>query len=77
LRAFEGATATYRRLVFEGDRLVGFILVGRVEGAGVYTALVKTGRPAWKWRHLFLEGRAGRVVLGCLPPERREESKIS
>lgn len=77
LRTFEGTTGTYRRLVFEGERLVGFILVGKVEGAGVYTTLVKTGRPAWKWRHLLLEGRAGRIVLGCLPPERREESKIS
>ncbi|WP_245574307.1 NAD(P)/FAD-dependent oxidoreductase [Desulfovirgula thermocuniculi] len=77
LRAFEGTTGTYRRLVFEGDRLVGFILAGKVKGAGVYTALVKTGRPAWKWRHLLLEGRAGRVVLGCLPPQRRVESKIS
>lgn len=77
LQAYEGTTGTYRRLVFDAERLVGFILAGKVEGAGVYTALVKTGRPAWKWRQLLLEGRAGRVALDCLPPQRRVESKIS
>lgn len=35
----------YRKLVFEHDRLVGFIMLGRIERAGVYTALVKKGTP--------------------------------
>lgn len=66
LTAFERTSRTYRRLVFEGERLVGFILAGKVEGAGVYTALVKAGRPAWRWREQLLEGRTGEVVLGEL-----------
>ncbi|MFQ6057791.1 MAG: NAD(P)/FAD-dependent oxidoreductase [Anaerolineae bacterium] len=32
---------TYRKLVFHGDRLVGAIFVGDIEGAGVYTALIR------------------------------------
>ncbi len=54
---------TYRRLVFDGERLAGFILAGKVDGAGVYTALVKSGRPAWTYRRQLLEGRAGSVAL--------------
>ncbi|ACV63142.1 FAD-dependent pyridine nucleotide-disulphide oxidoreductase [Desulfofarcimen acetoxidans DSM 771] len=35
----------YCRLVLERDRLVGFILAGCIERAGVYTALVRKGSP--------------------------------
>ncbi len=34
----------YRRLVFTGGRLVGFILLGDVGKAGIYTALIKSRR---------------------------------
>lgn len=30
-----------KRLFFEGDRLVGFILIGKIKGAGIYTSLIK------------------------------------
>ncbi|MBQ6922344.1 MAG: NAD(P)/FAD-dependent oxidoreductase [Clostridia bacterium] len=30
-----------KRLFFDGDRLVGFILIGDVKGAGIYTSLIK------------------------------------
>ena len=30
-----------KRLFFEGDNLVGFILIGDIKGAGIYTALIK------------------------------------
>lgn len=32
---------TYRKLVFKNNKLVGAILIGNIEGAGVYTALIK------------------------------------
>lgn len=37
--------ATYRRLVFRGDRLVGFILVGDTWKAGLLTSLIREGTP--------------------------------
>lgn len=30
-----------KRLFFDGDRLVGFILIGDIKGAGIYTSLIK------------------------------------
>ncbi|MDR0433499.1 MAG: FAD-dependent oxidoreductase [Gracilibacteraceae bacterium] len=35
----------YKRLVCEGDRLKGFILIGPVERAGIYTALIRKQTP--------------------------------
>ncbi|HHW44607.1 MAG TPA: NAD(P)/FAD-dependent oxidoreductase [Desulfotomaculum sp.] len=61
LAEYDALQRTYRRLVFHGHRLAGFILAGRVEGAGIYTALVKSGRPAWGYRHQLLQGRVGSV----------------
>ncbi|WP_242868858.1 NAD(P)/FAD-dependent oxidoreductase [Desulfotomaculum copahuensis] len=57
---------TYRRLVFDGDRLAGFILAGRVDGAGVYTALVKSGRPVKQHIRALLGGRTGEVAVSGL-----------
>jgi NAD(P)H-nitrite reductase large subunit len=57
---------TYRRLVFDGERLAGYILAGRVDGAGVYTALVKSGRPARRYQRELLAGRAGAVAVEIL-----------
>lgn len=54
---------TYRRLVFDGDRLVGFILAGKVDGAGVYTVLARSGRPLGTLKSSLLHGNAGETVL--------------
>lgn len=35
------ALATYRKLVFSGDRLVGCMLVGDIDNAGIYTSFIK------------------------------------
>lgn len=32
---------SYKRLVFEGDKLVGFVLINSSENAGIYTGLIK------------------------------------
>ncbi len=60
---YDPLNLSYRRLVFDGDRLVGFILAGKVDGAGIYTALVKSGRPAWGLRYQLLEGQVGGLAL--------------
>ena len=33
--------STYKRLIFEGDRLVGFVLINDSENAGIYTSLIE------------------------------------
>ncbi len=37
--------ATYRKLVFREDRLIGFALVNRIEQGGVLTALIRSQQP--------------------------------
>ena len=32
--------SSYKRLVFEGDRLVGYVLINSSENAGIYTSLI-------------------------------------
>jgi NAD(P)H-nitrite reductase large subunit len=34
---------SYRKLVFKGDVLVGFVFLGDIRGAGIYTGLVRNG----------------------------------
>ncbi len=43
--AMNGGAAAYRKLVFDGDRLVGAVFAGRVERAGVYRSFIETGLP--------------------------------
>jgi len=40
-----GVVAVFRKLVFDGDRLVGAIFAGRVDRAGVYRSFIETGLP--------------------------------
>lgn len=35
----------YRRLVFKGDKLVGVLLIGQVDQAGLYTSFIRFGLP--------------------------------
>jgi len=62
-RHYDRINNTYRRLVFDGDRLVGFILAGKVDGAGVYTALARSGRPLGSLKRSLLHGNAGEATL--------------
>ena len=41
LRYFQKGTSIYRKLVFSGNRLSGFLLAGDIRGAGVLTSLIK------------------------------------
>ncbi|MGE4552888.1 MAG: NAD(P)/FAD-dependent oxidoreductase [Desulfovibrionaceae bacterium] len=50
----------YRKLVFEGDRLVGYVLVGDIEPSGVYTTFVQYGFPVdEELRKRLVAGEAG------------------
>ena len=44
-----------KRLFFEGDRLAGFILIGDVKGAGIYTSLIKNKTPLTEKNKKILE----------------------
>jgi NAD(P)H-nitrite reductase large subunit len=46
---------TYRKLVFRDGVLVGFVLVGEIEGAGVYTALIRERTPLDRWKETLIE----------------------
>ncbi|MES9995215.1 FAD-dependent oxidoreductase [Desulfovibrio aminophilus] len=46
---------TYRKLVFKDDRLVGYVLVGEIDNAGMYTSFIKFRMP--------LPGDAKRVLM--------------
>ncbi|EPR41425.1 Pyridine nucleotide-disulfide oxidoreductase, FAD/NAD(P)-binding domain containing protein [Desulfovibrio sp. X2] len=57
------AAMRYRKLVFkkdaEGDRLVGCILIGDVDHAGIYTGFIREGHPvSSEVRELLLKGEA-------------------
>lgn len=39
---------SYRKLVFQGERLVGYVLVGDIDQAGMFTSFVKFGLPIEK-----------------------------
>jgi NAD(P)H-nitrite reductase large subunit len=71
--ASDGATArAFRKLVFEGDRLVGAIFAGRVDRAGVYRSFIETGLPLGPTlRSAAVEGRltyADVQMRGQKPP---------
>ncbi len=53
----------YRKLCFREDRLVGFIMVGWVERAGIYTALVRRGRPLGRLKQKLLDGTVSAADL--------------
>jgi NAD(P)H-nitrite reductase large subunit len=47
----------YRKLAVKRDRLIGFILAGSVEKAGVYTNLVRSRKPIRDLRGKLLDGK--------------------
>lgn len=46
---------TYRRLVFEEDRLIGAILVNRIETGGILTAMIQNEIPVRGSKHKLME----------------------
>jgi len=55
LQAADRRARTYRKLVFEGDRLVGMVLVNAIEQGGVLMALIQSATPVRLLREALLE----------------------
>lgn len=53
----------YRKLAIREDRLVGFILAGSVEQAGVYTSLIKSKRPLGNFKAKLIEDKINAADL--------------
>ena len=47
---------SYRKLVFKDDVLAGAIFVGDIEGSGVYTALIKSGKRLGRLKEKAVQG---------------------
>ncbi len=56
LEALDGAARRYRRLVFKGDYLVGYVAVNDIEGVGALTARIRARIPV-KNKQVLLRGR--------------------
>ncbi len=53
----ERKAGTYRKLVLDGDRLVGCVLVGNTDDALWYLDLIRRGTDVSQARHLMIHGR--------------------
>ncbi len=62
VRLFPGP-GLYRRLVFRGDRLVGYIMVGNTGRAGILTSLIRERVPLGTARDELKQGRIGQRIL--------------
>lgn len=61
-----GNMPLYRSLIWQGDILKGFVLVGDTSQCGVLTALVKTGRPLTKAQKKLTTGKRGTLAVGMM-----------
>lgn len=57
------AGTVYHMLAVREDRLLGFILAGSIQQAGVFTSLIKSKRPLGSLRGDFLQGRVSAASL--------------
>jgi NAD(P)H-nitrite reductase large subunit len=61
-KGFESAAArrngTYRKVVMQGDRVVGMSFVGDIRNAGVYVSMIRNRVPITRSRDRFLRGAA-------------------
>lgn len=53
----------YRKLVIKEDRLIGALMVGNIEAAGVYTGLIKRQAPVGAFLDTLLSGRPSIAAL--------------
>lgn len=53
----------YRKFVLAGERLVGFVLVGDIERAGIFVHLIRERIPVTSFREKLLDERFGLVAL--------------
>ena len=60
---------TYKRLVMRDGRLIGAILVGEIDRAGIYTGLIRNKIDVGQHRQRLLDGH---VSLLSLPEQYRK-----
>jgi len=60
-----GGLPIYRSLIWQGDVLKGFVLLGDTSQGGVLTALIKSGRPLTP-NQKSLVGKRGSLVVGMI-----------
>lgn len=61
-----GDLPIYRSLIWQGDILKGFVLVGDTSQCGVLTALVKTGRSLTQAQRNLTMGKRGTLAVGMM-----------
>ncbi|HBW38357.1 NAD(P)/FAD-dependent oxidoreductase [Desulfosporosinus sp. BICA1-9] len=61
-----GDMPIYRNLLWQGDILKGFVLVGDTSQCGVLTSLVKTGRPLTQAQKNLTMGKRGTLAVGMM-----------
>ncbi|GAB6153962.1 FAD-dependent oxidoreductase [Desulfosporosinus burensis] len=61
-----GDMPTYRNLLWQGNILKGFVLVGDTSQCGVLTSLVKAGRPLTQVQRNLAMGSRGTLAVGML-----------
>lgn len=59
-------TPIYQSLIWQGDILKGFVLVGNTSQCGVLTALIKAGRPLTQAQKNLTMGKRGTLVVGMM-----------
>ena len=69
LTQLDERASSYKRLVMRDDRLVGAILVGQIDRAGIYTGLIRNRIDVGQQRQRLLEGH---ISLLALPEEYRK-----
>ena len=65
-----GDLPIYRNLIWQGDILKGFVLVGDTSQCGVLTALVKAGRPLTQAQKKLSMGKRGTLAVGMMNSEK-------
>ena len=63
---FVGNKPIYRKLIWQGDILKGFVLVGDISQCGVLTALVKAGRPLTQVQKKLTMGNRGTLAIALM-----------
>jgi len=61
-----GDKPNYRKLVWQGDILRGFVLVGDTSKCGILTALIKAGRPLTRVQKNLTLGKRGALAVGIM-----------
>jgi len=61
-----GDMPIYRSLIWQGDLLKGFVLVGDTSQCGVLTGLIKAGRPLTQAQKNLTKGKMGTLVVGMM-----------